>query len=89
METEVLMLWFGIVVQPHLSSISVILCLVYVQQTGQAEVRDLHVVWVLHQNVAGGQISVDQPNVLQIIHPLHQHRDPSGWSRNKGRGRKN
>lgn len=38
----------------HLPSICVIFSLVDVQQAGQTKVRDLYVVGVLHQNVAGG-----------------------------------
>ena len=57
----------------YLSSLGVILGLVYVEQAGKAEVCDLHVVWVFHKNVAGGQISVDQPDLLQVTHALHTH----------------
>ena len=59
--------------RPYLPSISVILCLIYIEQTGQTKVCDLYMVRVLHQNISGSQISVDQPDILQITHPLHQH----------------
>lgn len=68
-------------VTSHLPSVSVIFSLVDIEQTGQTEVGDLHVVRVLNQNIAGGQISVDQPDLLQVAHPLpqhtHTHTDPS------------
>lgn len=48
----------------YLPSISMIFSLVNVEQTGQPKVCDLHMVWVLHQNIAGSQISVDEPNLL-------------------------
>lgn len=57
----------------YLSAVSVVLGLVYIEQTGQAEVGDLHVGWVLNQDIAGSQIPVHQPDLLQITHPLHTH----------------
>lgn len=57
----------------YLPSISMIFSLVYIKQSGQTEVGDLHVVWVLNQNIAGGQVPVHQPDFLQITHALHTH----------------
>lgn len=36
----------------HLPSVSMIFSLVYIEQTGQSEIGDLHVVWILHQDIA-------------------------------------
>lgn len=57
----------------HLPSISMIFGLVYIEQTGQSKVGDLHVVWVLHQDIASSQISVHQADFLQITHALHTY----------------
>lgn len=63
----------GAAAMSYLPSVGVVLGLVYIEQTGQAEVGDLHMAWVLNQDIAGSQIPVHQPDLLQITHPLHTH----------------
>ncbi|TNN46293.1 hypothetical protein EYF80_043531 [Liparis tanakae] len=41
-------------------------------QPRQAEVGDLDVIGRLHQHVAGRQVPVDQPPLLQVHHPLRE-----------------
>lgn len=57
----------------YLSSISIILLLINIQQPSQTEVGDLDVVGRFDQDVSGCQIPVDQPTLLEIHHTLHTH----------------
>lgn len=54
----------------HLSTVCMVLSLVYVQEASQAEICDFHMVGVPHQNIPGCQISVDQSDILQVTHSL-------------------
>lgn len=56
----------------NLAPVCVVLLLVGVQQPRQAEVGDLDVIGGLHQHVAGRQVPVDQPPLLQVHHPLRE-----------------
>lgn len=56
----------------YLSPISVIFLLINIQQASQAKVGDLDVVGRFDQDISGCQISVNQPPLLQVHHPL-QH----------------
>lgn len=44
------------------------------QHLGQAEIADFHPHLALHQDVPGGQVSVDVPLHRQIVHSLRRER---------------
>lgn len=48
---------------------SVVLFILW-QNLGQAEISDLHPHLTLHQDVPGGQVSVDVPLCGQVVHTL-------------------
>ena len=52
----------------HFPSGRLVLVLVDIQQLGQSEIRDLDAGRILDQDVAGGQIPMDQPALLQVGH---------------------
>lgn len=67
----------------YLSSISIILLLINIQQAGQTKVGDLDVVGRFDQDISRCQIPVDQPTLLQIHHPLqhtHTHMDTHNYN---------
>lgn len=66
-------------VMMYLSSIGIIFFLIDIQEASQAEVSDLDMVGRFHQDIAGCQIPVDQPPLLQIHHPL-QHTHTFGYN---------